>query len=278
LAAVSNGTVTLSGGILEAAIATDGQTATLPAFDLSAAASTLVLDVINAIDATVPFTNGVFAFDLATALGPISGTIDVAGGDLNVDLVTPLGQLVADIDFNDGAVFPFSAPIPMLGSLDGIVDFSSGNIIAPLGPLGDAVIPLSSLSGTLTLLDGVASLETSVPLTPGLSVPVTTDIELGPMASEYAAELVQDLNGSGTLTDGVLDASIGTPLGLFETVFDVVEFTTQGADFFAGIDGVIDVGSGIATAALTTPLGDINDSFDLATLVPALETPIAELI
>jgi hypothetical protein len=278
LAAVSNGTVTLSGGILEAAIATDGQTATLPAFDLSAAASTLVLDVINAIDATVPFTNGVFAFDLATALGPISGTIDVAGGDLNVDVVTPLGQLVADIDFNDGAVFPFSAPIPMLGSLDGVVDFNSGNIIAPLGPLGDAVIPLSSLSGTLTLLDGVASLETSVPLTPGLSVPVTTDIELGPMASEYAAELVQDLNGSGTLTDGVLDASIGTPLGLFETVFDVVEFTTQGADFFAGIDGVIDVGSGIATAALTTPLGDINDSFDLATLVPALETPIAELI
>jgi hypothetical protein len=166
----------------------------------------------------------------------------------------------------------------MLGSLDGIVDFSSGNIIAPLGPLGDAVIPLSSLSGTLTLLDGVASLETSVPLTPGLSVPVATDIELGPMASEYAAELVQDLDGTGTLTDGVLDASISTPLGFFETVFDVVEFTTQGADFFAGIDGVIDVGSGIATAALTTPLGDINDSFDLATLVPALETPIAELI
>ncbi|MEO1069821.1 MAG: hypothetical protein AAFW95_11980, partial [Cyanobacteria bacterium J06638_6] len=247
-------------------------------FDLSAAASILVLDAINAIDATVPFTNGVFALDLATALGPVSGTLDVAGGDLNVDLVTPFGQLVADIDFNDGAVLPFSAPVPLVGSIDGVVDFNSGNIVAPLGPLGNAVIPLSSLSGTLTLLDGVASLETSVPLTPGLGVPVATDIELGPMASEYAAELVQDLNGSGTLTDGVLDASIGTPLGLFETVFDVVEFTSQGADFFAGIDGVIDVGSGVATAVLTTPLGDINDSFDLATLAPALETPIAELV
>jgi hypothetical protein len=278
LAAVSNGTVTLSGGILEAAIAADGQTATLPAFDLSTAASTLVLDVINAIDTTVPFTNGAFALDLPTALGPISGTLDVAGGDLNIDVVTPLGQLVADVDFNDDAVFPFSAPVPMLGNIDGVVDFNSGNIVAPLGPLGNAVIPLSSLSGTLTLLDGIASLETSVPLTPGLGVPVSTDIELGPMASEYAAELVQDLNGSGTLTDGVLDASIGTPLGLFETVFDVVEFTTQGADFFAGIDGLIEVGSGIATAALTTPLGEINDSFDLATLAPALETPIAELI
>lgn len=277
LAAMSDGTVTLSGGILDAAIATDGQMATLPAFDLAAATSALVLDAINAIDTTLPFTNGAFALDLTTALGPISGTLDVADGDLNLNLATPFGQLVADVGFAEDAVVPFSAPVPMLGNIDGVVDFSSGNIIAPLGMLGTAIIPLSSLSGTLSLMDGVASLETNVPLGAGLSVPVMTDINVGPIASELVAGLVQDLNGSGTLTDGILDASLETPFGLFETVFDVVGFTTQGADFFAGIDGVIDVSGGIATAMLTTPLGDVNDSFDLATLAPALETPIAEL-
>ncbi|MBW4485609.1 MAG: hypothetical protein KME14_24015 [Tildeniella torsiva UHER 1998/13D] len=271
LAAVSDGTVTLNGGILEAAIATDGQTATLPAFDLSAAAGTLVLDAINAIDDTVPFANGAFTLDLATALGPISGTVDVAGGDLNLDLVTPFGQLVADIDFQDDAVFPFAAALPLVGDINGAVDLNSGNIVASLGAYGDLSVPLSAVTGSLNFADGLASLDASVPIGSGLSLPVATDLDLGPLASEYVAGFVQDLEGTGTLTDGVLDAAIESPLGLFETTFDVVAFTNQGADFFAGIDGVIDVSGGIATASLTTPLGDINDSFDLATVAPALE-------
>ena len=279
LAAVSNGTVTLTGGILEAAIATDDQTAAvLQSVDLSALASTLVLDAINAIDATVPFANGAFTLDLATALGPISGTIDVEGGDLNLDLATPFGQLVADIDFQDDAVFPFSAPVPLLGAINGAVDFNSGNIVASLGLLGDLSVPISALTGSLTLSDGLAGFNTSLPIGSGLSLPVASDIEFGPLASEYVAGFVQDLNGAGTLTDGILAATLESPVGLFETTFDLVAFTSQGANFFAGIDGVIDLSGGIATAALTTPLGDINDSFELTTVAPALETPIAELI
>ncbi|MFQ4139513.1 hypothetical protein PGN35_024680 [Nodosilinea sp. PGN35] len=275
LAAASNGTVTLAGGILAAAIATDGQTADLPGFDLSAAASTLVQDTINALEATVPFANGAFTLDLATALGPISGTVDVAGGDLNLDLVTPFGQLVADIDFAADAVFPFSASLPLVGDINGAVDFYNGTIVAPLGVFGDLSIPLSAVTGSLTLADGLASLDASVPIGSGLSLPVATDLAIGPLASEYVAEFVRDLDGTGTLTDGVLDAAIAGPLGLFETTFDIVALTRQGADFFAGIDGVIDVSGGIATASLTTPLGDINDSFDLATVAPALEAPVA---
>ncbi|MBD1916516.1 MULTISPECIES: hypothetical protein [Cyanophyceae] len=275
LAAVSNGTVTLNGGMMEAAIATDGQTAVLPRFDLTAAVSTLVLDTINAIDDTVPFANGAFTLDLATALGPIGGTVDLAGGDLNLDLATPFGQLVADIDFQDDAVFPFSASLPLVGDINGVVDFNSGNIVAPLGVFGDLSIPLSAVTGSLTLADGLASLDASLPIGSGLSLPVATaDLAIGPLASEYVAEFVQDLDGTGTLTDGVLDAAIESSLGLFETTFDVVAFTNQGADFFAGIDGVIDVSGGIATASLTTPLGAIDDSFDLATVAPALEAPV----
>lgn len=278
LAAASDGTVTLQGGILEAAIATDGQTAALPGFDLSAVAGTLVLDAINAIDATVPFANGAFALDLSTALGPISGTVDVAGGDLNLDLATPFGQLVADIDFQDDAVFPFSASLPLVGDINGAVDFNSGTIVAPLGAFGDLSVPLSAVSGSLTLADGLASLDASVPIGSGLSVPLATELAIGPLASEYVAGFVEDLNGTGTLTDGILDAAIESPLGLFETTFDVVAFTNQGADFFAGIDGGIDVSGGIATASLTTPLGNIDGSFDLATVAPALEAPVAGAI
>ncbi|PZU99601.1 MAG: hypothetical protein DCF32_18460 [Leptolyngbya sp.] len=275
LAAVSDGTVTLNGGILEAAIATDSQTATLPPVDLSAAASAFVLDAINAIDATVPFANGAFTLDLATALGPISGTVDVAGGDLNLDLATPFGQLVADIDFQEDAVFPFAMALPLVGDINGAVDFNSGNIMVPLGVYGDLSVPISAVSGSLNLADGLASLEASVPVGSGLSLPVATELAIGPLASEYVAGFVQDLNGTGTLTDGILDAAIESPLGLFETTFDVVAFTNQGADFFAGIDGVIDVSGGIATASLTTPLGPIDGSVDLATVAPALEAPVA---
>ncbi|MBD2233893.1 hypothetical protein [Phormidium tenue] len=275
LAAVSDGTFTLDGGILEAAIATDDQTATVLGFDLSAAAGTFVLDAINAIDDTVPFANGAFTLDSATALGPISGTVDVAGGDLNLDLATPFGQLVADIDFQDDAVVPFAAALPLVGDINGAVDLNSGNIVASLGAFGDLSVPLSAVTGSLTLADGLASLDASVPIGSGLSLPVATDFAIGPLASEYVAEFVQDLNGTGTLTDGVLDAAIEGPLGLFETTFDVVAFTNQGADFFAGIDGVIDVSGGIATTSLITPLGDINDSLDLATIAPALEASAA---
>ncbi|PSR13744.1 hypothetical protein C8255_24975 [filamentous cyanobacterium CCP3] len=278
LAAVSDGTVTLSGGILDAAIAIDGETATLSGFDLSAAASALVLNAVSAIDATIPLTNGAFVVDLASALGPISGTIDVAGGDLNLDLTTPFGQLVADVDFQDDAIFPFTAPVPVLGDITGAIDFNSGNIVASLGPFGDLAVPISALSGELTFADGFADLNAILPIGSGLSLPVATDIEIGPLASEYVAEFVQDLEGTGTLTSGILDATVASPLGLFETVFDVVAFTSQGANFFAGIDGAVDIGNGMATASLTTPLGDINDSFDLTTLAPALETPVAELI
>ncbi|MBE9111728.1 hypothetical protein IQ273_20180 [Nodosilinea sp. LEGE 07298] len=278
LAAVSDATVTLSRGILTAAIAADGQTTALPGFDLSAATSALVLDAVNAIDATVPLSNGAFALDLATALGPISGTIDIAGGDLNLDLVTPFGQLVADVEFQDDAIFPFTAPVPVLGDINGAVDFNSGNIVASLGPFGNLAVPISALSGSLTLADGLANLDATLPIGAGLSLPVATDIEIGPLASEYIAEFVQDLEGPGTLANGILDATIASPLGLFDTTFDVVAFTNQGADFFAGIDGVVDIGGGIATALLTTPLGDISDNFDLATVAPALETPVAELI
>jgi hypothetical protein len=159
-----------------------------------------------------------------------------------------------------------------------VVDFNSGNIIVDGGILGDLVVPIAALSGSLSLAEGNATLTTDVPLGAGLTVPVTADFEIGPLASEYVAELIQSLEGEGTLADGILTASLDSPLGLFDTTFDVVAFTNQGAEFFAGVDGVIDVAGGIATVALTTPLGDLNDTLDLTTLTaPPVEGSLAAI-
>jgi hypothetical protein len=284
LAAITDGIFTLQAGILDAAITTGEESLAIESLDLASLASTFVLDTINAIDATVPFTNGAFSLETSTPLGPISGTVDVGGGDLNIDLSTPAGLLTADIDFGDDAVFPFSTPVPVVGDVNGVVDFNTGNIVASLGPAGDVTIPISSISGTLTLADGIASLSAEVPVASGLplvgnvTVPVSTDIELGPLASEYAAEVIQDLFVNGSITDGLLAATVDSPFGVFDTTFDIVDFTNQGANFFAGVDGLISLGEGLLTADLTTPVGDVNSTFNLVDIAGLLDVPLGELV
>ncbi len=283
LAALSNGSFTLADGILGATITTGDQTATLASFDLASFLGTLVFDTLTAIDATATFTNGAFGFVEDSIFGPISGTLDVGGGDLNIDLITPFGDFSADIDFGEGAVLPFTVPVPILGSLNGVVDFNTGYILAPLGFLGDLAVPIASLNGNLSLVDGVASLQTSVPIATGLpfvgniSIPVDIEIEVGPLASQYIVDFVTDLVATGTLTNGVLTAAVDSPLGLFETTFDVVAFTNQGADFFAGVDGLIELDNGLLTANLTTPIGDVNGSLNLSEIANSIEAPMGLL-
>jgi hypothetical protein len=284
LAATTNGTVTLAGGILNTTLTSGEESLTLEGVDLATLVSTYLLDTLKAIDTTVPFANGAFSFEVGSLLGPISGTIDLGGGDFNLDLTTPFGLFSADIDFGDDALVPFTTPVPIIGKLDGVVDFNAGNIVAGLGPFGAVAVPISSLSGTLSLTDGIAKVKADVPLVSGLpfvgntTVPVMAEIEIGPMASEYVAKFIQDLTVAGTITDGVLNATLDSPFGLFETTFDLVAFTNQGANFFAGIDGVIDIGSVLLTADLTTPLGEVNNTFNLVDIAGLLDVPLAGII
>ncbi|HIK45162.1 MAG TPA: hypothetical protein IGR64_09775 [Leptolyngbyaceae cyanobacterium M65_K2018_010] len=286
LAAITNGTVTLVGGILNAEITTGDQSLVVEDLDVAALASTFVLDVISRIDTTIPFEKGTFILAGDTVFGPISGTVDVGGGDLNIDLSTPFGPLVADIDFGEEAVFPFQTTAPIFGTtlnIDGVVDFNAGNVVASAGSLGSITIPISTISGALTLADGIGTLTADLPIT-GLpfggtiTVPVSAEFEVGPLASELVADFVQDLTLDATITDGVLEASLDSPLGLFETTFDIVAFTQQGAEFFAGVDGVIDIADGLVVLDLTTPVGDINRTFDLNSAAGLLEAPLAGLV
>lgn len=284
LATATTGTATLSGGFLNGSLTTGDDTLRIEDLDLAALSGDVVLNTLSAINTTVDFTNGAFSFAADSALGPLSGTLDIAGGDLNLDLATPLGAFSLDLPFGPSARIPFVVSAPVGGSINGVADFSTGLISVSLGFLGNVAIPIADLSGTLSLADGVASLtsgvqiDTGIPFVGTITVPLSADLEIGPLASEYVAEFVQDLTASLTLSDGIIDLVGNGPLGEFSTSFDVAAFTHQGAAFLAGTDGVLGIGDGLLSADLTTPLGNLEGTFDLRTVAELLDRPLAALV
>lgn len=265
LAATTNGTLTLNDGLLNASLTAGAETITLADFDLAALLGQGVLAATNSLEVTLPFTNGVFSLDFQTLLGPVVGTVDVAGGDLNLDLNTPLGLFATVIDFGDEAQVPFDT-----GAVSGVVNFNTGNVEVNLGPIA-ARVPISAFSGDLALDDGRATLTTTLP---GLGQPLSVDLEVGPLASQAVVDWVRDLTVAGTITDGLLAATLESPFGFEEIRFDTVAFTNQGADFFAGVDGRIEISGGLLTADLTTPVGDLDGAINLGNATFSWDLPL----
>lgn len=265
LAATTNGTLTLNDGLLNASLTAGAETITLADFDLAALLGQGVLAATNSLEVTLPFTNGVFSLDFQTLLGPVVGTVDVAGGDLNLDLNTPLGLFATVIDFGDEVQVPFDT-----GAVSGVVNFNTGNVEVNLGPIA-ARVPISAFSGDLALDDGRATLTTTLP---GLGQSLSVDLEVGPLASQAVVDWVRDLTVAGTITDGLLAATLESPFGFEEIRFDTVAFTNQGAEFFAGVDGRIDIGGGVLTANLTTPLGDLEGTINLGNVAASWNLPL----
>lgn len=285
LAAGTTGTATLANGFLNGSLTNGDDTLLIEDLDVAALASSFVLDTLTAIDATAEFANGAFSFATDSVFGPLSGLIDVAGGDLNIDLTTPFGPFSLDVPFGDSARIPFDLGSSILGPLSGTVDFNTGLISVAVPLLGvTATSNISSFSGTLSLSDGVARIDSGFPVATGIPflgtilIPLSAEIDLGPLASQAVAEFVQDLTADVTLADGIIDV-VGTgPLGAFDTSFDLVAFTNQGAEFLAGVDGVLGLGDGLLTADLTTPLGPVAGTFDLNSVAGFLDAPLATLV
>jgi hypothetical protein len=274
LAGITNGTATLTGGILQAEITTGEASASLENVNLAEIVSTQVLAFVNGLNGVIPFENGAFTFATDSALGPISGSADIGGGDLNLDILTPFGAVSADVDFGEGAVFPFVIPSP-LGDIDAAIDLNAGNVVASLGFFGDIAIPISDIDGSLTLADGIATFSADVF---GLGT-VESELAIGPLASEAVAELIQDLDGTATITEGVLEASLTSDaLGDFVTTFDIEAFTRQGASFFDEVSGAISIGEGTLTADITSPLGDLENSYNLVEFAGLIDVPFGELL
>jgi hypothetical protein len=85
---------------------------------------------------------------------------------------------------------------------------------------------------------------------------------------------VRDLTVAGTITDGLIVATLENPSGLQEIRFDTVAFTNQGADFFAGVDGRIEISGGLLTADLTTPVGDLDGTINLGNVTFSWDLPL----
>jgi hypothetical protein len=134
-----------------------------------------------------------------------------------------------------------------------------------------ATVPISAFSGTLALDDGTTTLTTALP---GLGQPVSFDLEVGPLASQVVVDWVRDLTVAGTITDGLIVATLENPSGLQEIRFDTVAFTNQGADFFAGVDGRIEISGGLLTADLTTPVGDLDGTINLGNVTFSWDLPL----
>lgn len=270
LALNTSGSLTLADGILDVSITAGDQSYVMTGFDLAATVVQATTDVLASLSISAPVENGVVAFSLDTPGGPALGSVDLGNGNLALTLTSAYGDLAASLDFGPDAVIPFSVPVGSSNSVDGAVDFDSGNILVSLGFLGEVAIPISELDGDLTLQDGTATFTTTVPALGSLQV----SFDLAPMVSDYVAGLVQSVNADVNVTNGLVEAAVLSPFGDLNGSVDLVDLTLQGADFFAGVDGTIGLDQGIATVDLTTPLNTISQVIDFTALA-GLPEPVA---
>ena len=240
---------------------------------------TTLSPLLPASEVTLPFENGQFAVDLATALGAVTGGVDFAGGDLNIDLATPLGDLTLDYVFPTDTAIPFDIDAP-IGDLPGSLDLAAGQVTVPLlaGGISFGVlsVSLASLSGEVALADGIASLSVDVPDLGILGIPstVTTDIDLGPLASEIVEGFITETTGSLAIDDGLLTASLTSPLGSWDTTTSLVELSTDAVDFLTATTGILTLNQGMVSTTLETPLGETSISTTLTDIRDVLTSPL----
>lgn len=271
LGAITSGVLNINDGIVNGSITTGDTVLGLDNFDFAATASALVGQFVTGIEGTFTFADGIFAVDAGTPFGAVTGTVGFAGGALTLDLLTPAGAIAGTVDFADDAVVPFDIPVGT-GTVTGSVDFNQGFISVPLFTGFTATVPLEELSGSLSVDDGLATLnlETSFGTFP-------VEFEFGSLASSTAFDTLTNFSGSATVTDGVIDASLTTPFGPVAASVDLVDLANRGADFFEQVSGTIGIAAGEATALLETPLGIIDDVVDLSGVAGFFSTPVAGL-
>lgn len=254
---------TLTGGVFAGTLTREDGSSFATNLDAGSLLDSTVTTLLNQTDAVVPFANGQFAIDVPTSLGDVTGSLDFAGGDLNLDLSTPLGDLDIDYDFPIDAAIPFDVDSP-LGPLMGSLDFASGQVVVPLTAggmsLGILSVALEDLSGQVSLQDGTASLSVELPDLGFIGLPetLTTDIDLGPLASELVEGFTDDTTGSLSIASGQATASITSPLGSLDTTFSFADLTREAVDFLTATTGSLTLDNGSVTALLDTPLGTVD--------------------
>lgn len=212
-------------------------------------------NVLSTADVTLPFVNGVFDVEFS-ALGDIEGTIDFAGGDLDLDLSTPLGPVDTSLAFPEDA--QFDVPVDFLGISELELDLAVGVLRLPI--LNTTLeLPLDSFSGELSLSDGLVGLTLE-----NFPIPVETTFEVGPLASQVAIALTDDLSGELTIDAGEIDGSISSSLGEFSLEASFDDLVLQASSVIDQTTGALTLTDGSALINLTTPFGELSAGLALS--------------
>lgn len=267
----ANGSLSLVDGILNASLDLGEDLLEVVDFNLAAFAAEGLSFLVSEADAVFPIENGTLAISEETPLGLFEGAIAFGNGVLDIDLLTPAGDLDFAIPFSPEALFPFVVPTP-LGDVDAVVDFFAGNISAPL-PFGmDIEVPLDSLTGDLTLSDGIASLSFDTPLGP-----ITTDFDVDDLVGDVVVDYLTGVSIDAQLLTGQLEVLATSGTESAETSVDLIGLANQAVDILTQTNGELSLDAGLLSGLIS--IGeetiDVNQSVD--DLLDLLASPIGDL-
>ncbi|ESA36044.1 hypothetical protein N836_08675 [Leptolyngbya sp. Heron Island J] len=258
------GSASLSDGQFTGDVTIDGNDYAL-SLDITEALTDNLTSLFTSADVTLPFANGILNVDIDTALGDFVGTIDFAGGDLDLDLTTPFGDLDTSIEFPEDA--QFELPDDMLSGVDAELDLSAGVVRVPISSVLLA-LPLEAFSGELSLSEGLGSFTAGFD---GLPIDdFSTTFEVGPLASQLASALTEDLSGELTIDAGEIAGNIVSDFGEFEVAASFDDLILRASSVIDSTTGALTLQDGIASINLDTSLGQLSGAIALSTVEDVL--------
>lgn len=233
--------------------------------DVTEALTDSLTNLLTTAEATLPFTDGVLSVDIDTVFGDVDGTIDFTGGDLDIGLTTPFGDVDTSISFPEDA--QIALPVSFFGISETELDFAAGVLRTSF--LNTPVeVSLDMFSGEFGLSEGVATLTLEDAFGSGLLIETT--FEVGPLASQLASALTEDLSGEITIDAGEINGIVASAFGEFELLASFDDLLFQASSVIDETTGSLSLNSGLAAINLSTPFGDLAGAIALSTIEDGL--------
>ncbi|MEM8614115.1 MAG: hypothetical protein AAGF93_18980 [Cyanobacteria bacterium P01_H01_bin.105] len=261
------GNASLSDGEFTGSVVSDG-TEYEWALNITDALTDSLTALFSAAEVTLPFDKGILAVDIDTPFGEVEGAIDFADGDLDLDLTTPLGDIKTSIAFAEDAQFVIPNNFFPAANGDLELDLTAGVLRVPI-PRLPLVVPLDAFSGEFGLSDGTGTF--TLDDFAGLPINgISTTFDVGPLASQIAIALTEDLSGDLAINAGEITGTIVSEFGEFDLTASVDDLILQASSLIDDTSGLLTLQNGSASIALNTPFGELSGAIALSTVEDAL--------
>jgi hypothetical protein len=187
--------------------------------------------------------------------------------------VTSLGDIVTSQPFANDAQVPIN-----LSGIPATIDFSRGAIdadILPRLPGGEVEIPLSSLSGTATFSNGLATIQIPFPFS--ATGQVSGSFDVSQLADNYITDYFDEVTGNLVFSNGTVTSNLTGPFGSSTGNINLVQLVNEAIAVLQGTQGTVTIRNGLLTSNLTTPKGSVTGSLNLVALADQLE-PVLDLV